>query len=108
MVWLLVELGANKDAPTNDGWMALHWAVWRDYEAIVRLLVELGAEKDAKTIDGPGWTALSKAASRGQEAMVRLLVEYLYLCSYGQWRPSVCLYSALCALFPPIIHTSAC
>jgi len=72
VVRLLVELGADRDAKSNDGSTALHRAAFLGHEAVVRLLVELGADRDAKSNDG--WTALHRAASRGHEAGLSMVL----------------------------------
>ena len=42
----LLKRGAKIDERTPDGMTALHWAVFRDDEAMTRLLLDAGAKAD--------------------------------------------------------------
>src|SRR5204863_3116842 len=44
----LLEEGDDVNEKDNDGWTALHWAVFDGHEKVARLLIEHGADVDAK------------------------------------------------------------
>ena len=43
---LLIDLGADKNAPDADGWTPLHWAVCLNRAKVISKLIELGADKN--------------------------------------------------------------
>ncbi len=69
----LVEQGADPNSPQADGMTAMHWAAYRDDEAMAELLVANGAEPDLA--NRYGVTALSLASENGNAAIVELLLE---------------------------------
>ena len=73
VVRLLLEAGADKDAPDANGWTALHIAAENGHLEVVGLLLEAGADKDAP--DANGWTALHFGAQEGHLEVVRMLLE---------------------------------
>ena len=69
----LLAGGADVNTAQGDGMTALHWAAFRDDDALARLL--LGAEADSTVTTRVGAiTPLSLAASNGSAAMVETLV----------------------------------
>ena len=69
----LVELGAQVDAVSSNGWTALMFASQNGHESTVRALVERGAQVDAVNSDGE--TALMLADENGHESTVHALEE---------------------------------
>ncbi|ORY63313.1 uncharacterized protein BCR38DRAFT_524899, partial [Pseudomassariella vexata] len=73
IVQLLVENGAQIEAPDHHGRTPLSWAAEKEHKAIVQLLLEKGAQTEAPD-EYYGQTPLSWAAENGHEAIVQLLV----------------------------------
>jgi len=72
--FLIEKFGADKDAKTNDGSMALHLAAAGGHDSTVRVLIEeLHADKEARTNDGS--TALHLAATKEHKSTVQLLIQ---------------------------------
>ena len=69
----LLERGVDPNSPQADGMTAMHWAAYRDDEAMAELLVANGAEPDLA--NRYGVTALSLASENGNAAIVELLLE---------------------------------
>jgi len=69
----LVEHGANKEAPSYNGWTSLIVAARNGYADVVRMLIEHGANKD--TADDYDWTPLQHASYNGHVAVVEYLLE---------------------------------
>jgi ankyrin repeat protein len=65
--------GIDPDSPGSDDTTALHWAVYRDDEALNGLLVAAGAAVDA--VNRNGTTALSLACTNANAGMVARLLE---------------------------------
>ncbi len=70
---LVPENEADGVAVDKIGWMALHWAAWVGYEAVLWLLLEREANIDAENYDGR--IALYWEARNGHEEVARLLLE---------------------------------
>lgn len=74
MVQLLLNSLVKIDTTAENGWTALHFAIWlRRYE-ICQMLLEHGANKYAKT--NSKMTPLSLAIKSGDAESVRLLCDY--------------------------------
>jgi ankyrin repeat protein len=73
---LLREHNTNIDARDYSDRTALHWAVGRGQEAVMRLLLEHKADVDAT--DGKGKNCDATAAVSGNEAVMRLLLSILH------------------------------
>lgn len=74
VVLLMLERGVGVSAVTiKGGWTALHWAVYKEKEVVVRLLLEKGGNPFMK--DQNGQTSVHLAALNWNEPMVRLLLE---------------------------------
>lgn len=71
MVRLLIERGAEVDAPSNKGETALQHAVLHDHVEIVRLLIEKKA--DPNRADNKGYTALALARRKGNAEILQIL-----------------------------------
>ena len=71
-VELLLRLGADVNAKTKEGYIALMLAKYGNKE-IVKLLLDAGAEINAQ--DNYGATALLKAAWRGADKAVKVLLD---------------------------------
>jgi ankyrin repeat protein len=69
---VLLEQGADVNAPQVDGTTALHWAAYQDDLAAAELLVRAGANVTAA--NRYGVTPLSLACTNGNGAMVELLL----------------------------------
>jgi ankyrin repeat protein len=68
-----LKFHVNMNKGDGDGNTALHWAAWREHEAVVQLLLQAGAAVNAKAVNG--MTALHGAAGSGNEAVVQLLLQ---------------------------------
>ena len=73
IVKLLLEIGANPNFKSLEGFAPLAVASRQGNTEIVRLLLEKGADIKARTDNGK--TALNLASSRGQLDLVKLLLE---------------------------------
>jgi ankyrin repeat protein len=62
-VQVLVEIGADLEAPAVDGVRPLHMAAHQGHVSAVKTLVQLGADKEASTANG--FTPLLTAACTG-------------------------------------------
>jgi len=62
----------STNATTSNTQTALHCAIFKDKESMVRLLIDHGA--DVMRTDGQGKTALHLAAERGSEGLMRLVM----------------------------------
>jgi ankyrin repeat protein len=67
----LIELGADVNKATDDGWTPLAIAVQEGHEAVVWALIELGADVNKATEDGV--TPLAIAVQEGHTAIVQIL-----------------------------------
>lgn len=70
---LLLDLGADVNAPDTLGFTPLHFAACDGKEELLGLLLAHGA--DVSRRDDDGWTALHCAASRGKPAAVEILLK---------------------------------
>ena len=68
-----VKAGSNVNQPEGDGATALHWAVHRDSNDLVRLLLDAGAS--AQAVNDLGITPLHLAAANGNVTTMRWLLE---------------------------------
>lgn len=68
----LLSAGGEIAIQDEDGWTALHHAVWKEHMEAVETLVEAGA--DLKIQDGNGETALHMAVRNGHTPIVKILV----------------------------------
>ncbi|XP_067833534.1 ankyrin repeat and SOCS box protein 8-like isoform X2 [Heptranchias perlo] len=73
-VEILLEFGADPNAPDGNMDTPLHWASFKDSHECVRLLLENGARVEAADYNQD--TPLSWAASRGNLESTRVLLEY--------------------------------
>ncbi|KAK2758606.1 hypothetical protein FQN54_003296 [Arachnomyces sp. PD_36] len=73
-VKLLVEKGADINAPDSDGRIALYYAAHKGHPAVVQYMLENGA--DPTVVGDGGWTALHTAAEKGLVATVEALLSY--------------------------------
>ena len=71
-VKLLLDIGVDVNAKTNDGVTALMYASSSGSAEAVKLLLDAGSEVNAKENDG--WTALMRAARQGNAEAVKLLL----------------------------------
>ncbi|NXR06005.1 ANKK1 protein, partial [Semnornis frantzii] len=69
---LLLEHGADVDAPDGAGWSPLHFAAQNGDDRIVRLLLDHRAEVNAQEQDG--WTPLHLASQNNSESVARVLL----------------------------------
>ena len=74
VVRLLLEHGADINAPSKYGSTAWNFAAWGGHVEVVRLLLEHGADINAQNDDGT--TALMSAASGGRVEVMRFLLEH--------------------------------
>ncbi|KAJ5662685.1 hypothetical protein N7462_011611 [Penicillium macrosclerotiorum] len=99
---ILLDVGADVDHKTKNGWTALQRASQRGHVAVVRLLLQAGADKETKR--PPSLTRpLHLAADEGHVGVVQLLLEArvnieaqdslgatpLFLASQGGHKPTV-------------------
>ena len=70
---LLLDAGADVDAPDEDGFTALVLASQQGHDTCVKLLLDAGA--DAKAESTSGFTSLMAASSAGNAACVKLLLD---------------------------------
>lgn len=63
-VKLLLETGAEIDAPTSSKMTPLHWAAWQGGLEVVKYLVSKGANKDATSVHGE--SVLNRAINHDQ------------------------------------------
>ena len=70
---MLIDLGADVSAQTNDGWTALHLASENGHVDLARMLIECGA--DVSTHEKDGWTALHLASNYGHVDLAQMLIE---------------------------------
>ena len=73
MVGLLLELKADANANTRNGWVPLMSAAARGYVSVVRLLLAAGANPSAQDKDGD--TAMTFAAEKEHTEIVQMLRE---------------------------------
>jgi len=73
IVTLLLERGADPNAPGKHGVAPLHWAARHGQTEVGHILIENGADVNLKDFDLE--TALYKAASRGHTDFVQLLLD---------------------------------
>jgi len=69
---MLIDWGANVNAPTLDGQTPLHLAAVNGHDGLVGRLLDHGAKVDLKA--GSGNTALHLAAQKGHKAIARRLI----------------------------------
>jgi ankyrin repeat protein len=74
-VFCLLELGADVDKTTNDGWTPLLAATSYGHQEVVESLVEVGNARLNKQ-DGAGLTALYAAAVRDRTMIAKYLVAH--------------------------------
>lgn len=74
VVLLLLDHGANPDAPGQEDVPPLHLALARGEMQLARLLLERGGSPDA--VSAQDWTGLHNAVSARQTECVRLLLTY--------------------------------
>jgi len=70
----LIELGADIEAKSANGYTPLHWAAWINSLDVARLLLDRGAEVDAK--DDDGWTPLNATTFDKSLDVARLLLDH--------------------------------
>lgn len=73
-VEILLEYGANPNAPDGNQDTPLHWAAFKNMDSCVLVLLEGGAKVNA--LDYNRDTPLSWAAMKGNLESVRLLLDY--------------------------------
>lgn len=73
VIELLIQHGADANAKTDSGFVALFWAARYGHAGVVRVLLANGADVNAK--DKDGLTALKWASVNNQEKVVELLKE---------------------------------
>jgi ankyrin repeat protein len=73
VVELLIKRGADVNAKTDAGFMALFWAARYGHDRVTKVLIAHGADVNAK--DKDGLTALSWATTNKQAKVVELLKE---------------------------------
>lgn len=71
-VRVLMRLGANTEAMSNDGQTALHYAAQHDSPETLLVLMQLGGNMDAK--DTTGNTPLDRVAQNGHQSMPQVSV----------------------------------
>ncbi len=71
VIELLVKHGAEVDAKTDSGFVALFWAARYGHDKVAKALIELGADVNAK--DKDGMTAMRWATTNQQTKVVELL-----------------------------------
>ncbi|KAG8752573.1 hypothetical protein FRC14_006936 [Serendipita sp. 396] len=74
LVKILLDKGANPNAPQKENGNVLQYAVIHSEEQVSRWLLEAGA--DVNAIEGEYGTALQAAASFNKDSVVRLLLQY--------------------------------
>jgi uncharacterized protein len=74
LVALLVECGAQIDAPQRGGYTALHSAAANGNDDLVLILIQAGADTSRRAEDGR--TALSLAQERGHPQTARLIIDH--------------------------------
>jgi len=70
---MLIDLGADVSAQTDDGWTALHLASENGHVDLARMLIDLGADVSAQTKYGT--TALHWASHNGHVDLARMLID---------------------------------
>ena len=70
---LLLDLGADANSESADGWTPLHGAAANPNPAVTQLLLERGADPNAVSADG--WTPLHRAAMLGNPETAQLLLD---------------------------------
>ena len=70
---LLLDLGADANPESADGWTPLHGAAANPNPAVTQLLLERGADPNAVSADG--WTPLHRAAMLGNPETAQLLLD---------------------------------
>jgi ankyrin repeat protein len=75
VVSLLLERGAEVNAPGRYGYTALHEAAWEGHEEVVNVLLSSGVDSSMKCRDGS--TALMRASSRGDLGVVKQLLQHM-------------------------------
>jgi ankyrin repeat protein len=73
VVKTMVDLGADKEAPTADGFRPLHCAAQEGHVETVGTLAELGADVNSQDDDGD--SLLHMAAAEGYVSVVKTLAE---------------------------------
>ncbi|CAJ1328452.1 unnamed protein product [Effrenium voratum] len=73
VVQCLLDAGADKEKPTNEGATPLHIAAGRGHQAVVQCLLDAGADKEKA--DNDGATSLHLAADQGHQAVVQCLLD---------------------------------
>ena len=71
VVELLIERGAEVNAKTDTGFVALFWAARYGHEGVAKVLITHGADVNAK--DKDGMTALKWATPNQQTKVIGLL-----------------------------------
>lgn len=74
-VLLLIEQGADRDAPDRYGWRPLHHAAYHGYVRVAEVLLESGATVDAPDARG-SLTPLHRAGLNGHAEVVHLLLRH--------------------------------
>jgi uncharacterized protein len=73
VVELLIERGADVNAKTDSGFVALFWAARYGHAGVAKVLIAHGADVNAK--DKDGMTALKWATTNQQAKVIELLKE---------------------------------
>ena len=75
MISLLLAHGAGINATDSLGRTALHWAVLRGHEAVVKVFLDAGGA-DLNLRDRNDWSVLHVAVERGCEGVLRMLLRH--------------------------------
>jgi len=71
VVEFLIKRGADVNAKTDAGFVALFWAARYGHEKVAKVLIDNGADVNAK--DKDGMTALKWASTNKQDKVIALL-----------------------------------
>lgn len=69
----MIDLGADPEAPIDDGTTPLWWAVWSGHEDLTEIMLERPVEVDAR--DSQGATLLWRALWNEYKGVARLLLQ---------------------------------
>ena len=70
---MMIDQGADVNAPSSDGTTALHWAIHRDDVTLFQQLIK--ARADVKAVNAYGATPMSEAAVVGDLALITALLK---------------------------------